>query len=180
MKILLTNDDGYNAPGIKMLQKQLAKVGEVYIVAPEKGMSAKSVSLTINVPLHIIEREKDVYSVDGYPADCVALAIEFFKNEKGIEFDLVVSGCNNGLNHSYDSIYSGTIGACLEALTYRKKTIAISCKLNDFDTVEENLTLIQQINDIMKYSDLFYKFKLVLIAIGLFIAIIFVLYLKMK
>ena len=142
MKILLTNDDGYNAPGIKMLQKQLAKVGEVYIVAPEKGMSAKSVSLTINVPLHIIEREKDVYSVDGYPADCVALAIDFFKNEKGIEFDLVVSGCNNGLNHSYDSIYSGTIGACLEALTYRKKTIAISCKLNDFDTVAENFDLM--------------------------------------
>ena len=142
MKILLTNDDGYNAPGIRMLKEQLDKVGEVYIVAPEEGMSAKSVSLTIGRALHIVEREKDVYSVDGFPADCVALAIEYFKVEKGIEFDLVVSGCNNGLNHSYDSIYSGTIGACLEALTYRKKAIAISCKYNDFDTVKENFDLM--------------------------------------
>ena len=142
MKILLTNDDGYNAPGIRMLKEQLDKVGEVYIVAPEEGMSAKSVSLTIGRALHIVEREKDVYSVDGFPADCVALAIEYFKVEKGIEFDLVVSGCNNGLNHSYDSIYSGTIGACLEALTYRKKAIAVSCKYNDFDTVKENFDLM--------------------------------------
>ena len=142
MKILLTNDDGYLAPGIRMLKEQLEKVGEVYIVAPTHGMSAKSVSLTIGKPLHIKEEEKNIYSVDGFPADCVALGIEYFKVEKGIEFDLVVSGCNNGLNHSYDAIYSGTIGACLEALTYRKKAIAVSCKENDFDTVKNNFDLM--------------------------------------
>jgi len=142
MKILLTNDDGFDAPGIQMLKEQLDKVGEVFIVAPTHCMSAKSVSLTIGKPLHIKEEAKNIYSVDGFPADCVALAIEYFKVEKGIEFDLVVSGCNNGLNHSYDAIYSGTIGACLEALTYRKKAIAVSCKYNDFDTVKNNFDLM--------------------------------------
>ena len=87
MKILLTNDDGFDAPGIQMLKEQLDKVGEVFIVAPTHCMSAKSVSLTIGKSLHIKEEAKNVYSVDGFPADCVALAIEYFKVEKGIEWN---------------------------------------------------------------------------------------------
>lgn len=142
MKILLTNDDGYNSTGIKIVKEKLTKLGhEVYVVAPETGMSAKSASLSIGIPLKIIEQSKDVYSVSGTPCDCVALAIEFFKKERNIDFDLVVSGCNNGPNLSYDTIYSGTIGAALEALTYRKKAIAFSCPYDHFEFLEQGFEM---------------------------------------
>ena len=134
MKILLTNDDGFNAPGIKLLKKCLSKYGRVIIVAPKRHMSAQSTSLTVGRGMELEYHGGDVYSFDGTPADCVAFAL----TSMDIEFDLVVSGCNDGLNVSYDTIYSGTIGACLEACVFRKKSIAISCHVGDFDKVEEN------------------------------------------
>ena len=134
MKILLTNDDGFNAPGIKLLKKCLSKYGRVIIVAPKRHMSAQSTSLTVGRGMELEYHGEDVYSFDGTPADCVAFAL----TSMDIEFDLVVSGCNDGLNVSYDTIYSGTIGACLEACVFRKKSIAISCHVGDFDKVEEN------------------------------------------
>ena len=134
MKILLTNDDGFNAPGIKLLKKCLSKYGRVIIVAPKRHMSAQSTSLTVGRGMELEYHGEDVYSFDGTPADCVAFAL----TSMDIEFDLVVSGCNDGLNVSYDTIYSGTIGACLEACVFRKKSIAISCHVGDFDKVEDN------------------------------------------
>ena len=134
MKILLTNDDGFNAPGIKLLKKCLSKYGRVIIVAPKRHMSAQSTSLTVGRGMELEYHGEDVYSFDGTPADCVAFAL----TSMDIEFDLVVSGCNDGLNVSYDTIYSGTIGACLEACVFRKKSIAISCHVGDFEKVEEN------------------------------------------
>ena len=134
MKILLTNDDGFNAPGIKLLKKCLSKYGRVIIVAPKRHMSAQSTSLTVGRGMELEYHGEDVYSFDGTPADCVAFAL----TSMDIVFDLVVSGCNDGLNVSYDTIYSGTIGACLEACVFRKKSIAISCHVGDFDKVEEN------------------------------------------
>ncbi len=132
MNILLTNDDGYNATGIKLLKKLLSKYGRVVIVAPLTAMSAMSVSITLRKPLHLKKHEEDVYSLSGTPADCVAFGL----SSLNIDFDLVVSGCNHGLNISYDVLFSGTIGACLMGLTYRKKCIAISCE-NNFDIVEK-------------------------------------------
>lgn len=132
MNILLTNDDGYDFKGIQILKEKLSKYGRVIIVAPKHGMSAKSCSKTFGKPLKVVEEAKDVYSVEGTPADCVAIGITAFD----IEFDLLVSGCNNGLNIANDVLYSGTIGACLEALTYHKKTVAFSCEFN-FEIVEK-------------------------------------------
>ena len=133
MKFLLTNDDGYNAPGILTLKRCLSKYGRVIIVAPEGPMSAQSTSLTVGKGMEIKYHGEDTYSFSGTPADCVAFALTTLN----FDFDVVVSGCNNGLNVSYDTIYSGTIGACLEACVFRKKSIAISCHLNDFEKVEE-------------------------------------------
>lgn len=132
MNILLTNDDGYKAYGINLLAKLLKKYGDVYIVAPKKVMSAKSVSIILDRPIKVSKIKKNVYSTDGTPADCVAFGLSTL----GIKFDLVVSGINHGHNLSYDTMYSGTIGACLQSLTYQIPAIAFSCEHN-FEIVEK-------------------------------------------
>ena len=133
MNILLTNDDGYNSQGILLMKKLLSKYGRVVICAPKTGMSAKSCSITIHsIPIYVDEEEKDVFSCSGTPADCVCFAL----SSLSIDFDLVVSGCNHGLNISLDTMYSGTIGACLEALKFFKPTFAVSTYYN-YDIVEK-------------------------------------------
>ena len=131
MNILLTNDDGYNALGINKLKALLSKYGKVIVVAPKEVMSAKSVALNLREPIEVIKSSEDLYIVDSTPADCVAYAL----SSLGIKFDLVVSGINHGHNISYDTMYSGTIGACLQALTYRIPAIAVSAEHN-FELVE--------------------------------------------
>lgn len=138
MNILLTNDDGYDAEGILTAKRLLSKYGRVFIVAPKEHMSAKSCSITIGIPLHLVKVEEDVYYVDGTPADCVALAM----SELHETIDLLVSGCNSGLNVSYDTIYSGTIGACLEGISYGLKAIALSCPTNDFYGLETGFEMM--------------------------------------
>lgn len=133
MNILLTNDDGYNSVGIKLLKEILQPFGRIIIVAPSGPMSAKSVSITLGVGITIKQVEKDVYSVDATPADCVAYAL----SSLDVEFDLVISGCNNGWNISYDTMYSGTIGACLQALTFKIPALAFSCEFN-FEIVKNH------------------------------------------
>ena len=133
MNILLTNDDGYNALGIKTLKALLSKYGKVTVVAPKVVMSAKSVALNLREPIEVIKENDDLYIVDSTPADCVAYAL----SSLGIKFDLVVSGINHGHNISYDTMYSGTIGACLQALTYRIPAIAFSAEHN-FELVEKH------------------------------------------
>lgn len=148
MNILLTNDDGYDSKGIRLLQKLLSKYGHVVIVAPNGPRSGKSVSLTLGQPLELKEVEKNVYISNGTPADCVSMGLCCFN----IDFDLVVSGCNNGLNISYDTMYSGTIGACLEALIFRKPAIAFSAHHGD------DLSLLEkhfdEIMEFIKKNDL--------------------------
>ncbi len=131
MNILLTNDDGYNALGINKLKALLSKYGKVIVVAPKEVMSAKSVALNLREPIEVIKSNEDLYIVDSTPADCVAYALSSID----IKFDLVVSGINHGHNISYDTMYSGTIGACLQALTYRIPAIAVSAEHN-FELVE--------------------------------------------
>ena len=139
MNILLTNDDGYFALGIKILKEKLVKYGRVVIVAPKEAMSAKSVSITLGRSSKVEKIEDDVYAMEGTPADCVAFGL----SSLNIRFDLVVSGCNHGFNISYDIMYSGTVGACLQALTYRKPAIAVSCDSN-FDIIEENFDTVME------------------------------------
>ena len=122
MNILLVNDDGYLAPGINSFKKILEKYGKVYVVAPHNWQSGKSVGISFfqNLPIHQID--DSTWSVEGTPADCVIVANILLKDK----IDLVVSGVNNGYNLSYDSMYSGTCGACYQALMYKYKAVAFS------------------------------------------------------
>ena len=133
MNILLTNDDGYLAKGINLLKDKLSKYGKVVIVAPKEVMSAKSVAITLGKAVEVKQIAKDIFYMEGTPADCVAFGL----SSLNIDFDLVVSGCNHGFNISYDIMYSGTVGACLQALTYRKPAVAISCQSN-FEIIEDH------------------------------------------
>ena len=139
MNILLTNDDGYNSIGIRILKDKLSKYGRVVIVAPKKTMSAKSVAITIGEAVEVKKMEEDVFYLDGTPADCVAFGL----SSLNLDFDLVVSGCNDGFNISYDIMYSGTVGACLQALTYRKKSVAFSSQ-DGFYLVEKYFDEVYQ------------------------------------
>ena len=134
MNILLTNDDGVEAYGLSVLKKLLSSYGEVTIVAPKTVMSAKSVGIIIGKSVEVTKVKPNVFAMDGTPADCVAFGLSSLDKK----FDLVVSGCNHGLNVSYDTMYSGTIGACLQALTYRVPAVAVSCD-NNFDIVIDHL-----------------------------------------
>lgn len=132
LNILLTNDDGYTAKGINVLKSLLSKYGRVVMVAPKTVMSAKSIAITLGTSISVKKENEDLYVVEGTPADCVSFGLA----NLGIKFDLVVSGINHGVNISYDTMYSGTVGACLQALTYRIPTFAVSC-LNNFELVEQ-------------------------------------------
>ena len=122
MRFLLTNDDGYLAPGINALKKILCKYGEVFVIAPHSAKSGMSCAISFFNNLVIHEIDDHTWSVEGTPADCVIVASQILK-----DIDVVVSGCNNGYNLSYDSLYSGTCGACYQALMFGKKAIAFSC-----------------------------------------------------
>ena len=143
MNILLTNDDGYSMNGLKVVFDILSKKHNVVVVAPNEVMSAKSVSIIIGSPIEVKKIDEHTYSCSGTPADCVAFGLSSLNTK----FDLVISGCNHGLNVSYDTMYSGTVGACLQALTYRVPAIALSCDSN-FAIVEKYLdSVLDYIND---------------------------------
>lgn len=114
--ILVTNDDGVHAKGIQTLAQVAREFGDVVIMAPDKNSSGKSHSLTTDRPLranHLTSEEGlDVYYCDGTPVDCVKLASEHFCSRK---VDLVLSGINHGSNSSINVLYSGTMGAVIEA-----------------------------------------------------------------
>ena len=134
MKILVSNDDGYLATGIKVLTAALEEVADVVVVAPDRNRSAASNSLTLKVPLRVSEVAPDRYKVDGTPSDCVHLALTGF-----LDFvpDLVVSGINHGANLGDDVIYSGTVAAAMEGRFLGLPTIAVSLvgnELQHFDT----------------------------------------------
>jgi 5'-nucleotidase len=123
VKILVTNDDGINAPGIDALAKALAAVAEIAVVAPDRERSAVSHALTLHHPLRAQMIAPGRFSVDGTPTDCVNLGIHSL-----LDFhpNLVVSGINRGANLGDDVTYSGTVAAALEATMMGIPAIAIS------------------------------------------------------
>jgi 5'-nucleotidase len=123
VKILLSNDDGYRAEGIRCLREALATLAEVTIVAPDRNKSGASNSLTLDVPLRVFEAEPGVYFVPGTPTDCVHLAITGLFD---FEHDMVVSGVNDGPNLGDDVLYSGTVAAAVEGRFLGLPTIAVS------------------------------------------------------
>jgi 5'-nucleotidase len=123
MKILVSNDDGYRAEGIRHLRSALMSLAQVTVVAPDRNRSGASNSLTLDVPLRVFESEPDVYYVMGTPTDCVHLAISGLFN---FEYDMVVSGVNDGANLGDDVLYSGTVAAAVEGRFLGLPTIAVS------------------------------------------------------
>jgi 5'-nucleotidase len=124
VKILLSNDDGYRAPGLRCLKEALADVAPLTLVAPDRNRSGASHSLTLDVPLRVQQAEPDTwYVINGTPTDCVHLAITgLFAHE----FDMVVSGINDGPNLGDDVLYSGTVAAAIEGRFLGLPTIAMS------------------------------------------------------
>ncbi len=123
MKILVSNDDGYFAPGIALLAEALGKLGEVTVVAPERDRSGASNSLTLDRPLTVRRAPNGYYSVNGTPTDCVHIAVTGL-----LRFtpDLVVSGVNLGANMGDDTIYSGTVAAAAEGYLLGIPSLALS------------------------------------------------------
>lgn len=139
MKILIVNDDGIDAPGIKYLADWAKTKGEVTVFAPKVQQSGKGHSIEINRGYEVkrvdIFDGIDAYSVDSTPADCVRVATLGFKKK----FDLVLSGINRGYNLGEDVHYSGTVGACFEAAKGGTRAIALSTHYDTFDNAVKNL-----------------------------------------
>jgi 5'-nucleotidase len=123
MRILLSNDDGYFAPGIAALAQALAQVAEVTVVAPERDRSGASNSLTLDRPLSLRRAANGFYFVNGTPSDCVHLAVTGMFDELP---DMVISGINHGANMGDDTIYSGTVAAATEGYLLGIPSFAIS------------------------------------------------------
>lgn len=123
MHILLSNDDGIYAEGIKVLAQELRKIAQVTVVAPDRNRSAASSSLTLVEPLRPVKLSEEDYCLNGTPTDCVHLALNGFLSGR---VDLVVSGINAGVNLGDDVIYSGTVAAALEGRHLGLPAIAVS------------------------------------------------------
>ena len=123
MRILLSNDDGYFAPGIAHLAEALSTIAEITVVAPERDRSGASNSLTLDRPLSLRRSHNGFYYVNGTPTDCVHLAVTGML--EGLP-DMVISGVNDGANMGDDTIYSGTVAAATEGFLLGIPSIAVS------------------------------------------------------
>ena len=122
-RILITNDDGITAPGIKALEQSLAALGEVTVVAPDREMSATSQSITLHTPIRVHRIDARHYGIGGTPADSVIMALYKILPQRP---DLVVSGINPGGNLGENVVYSGTVGGANEAAVHGVPSFAIS------------------------------------------------------
>jgi 5'-nucleotidase len=123
MRILISNDDGYQAPGIRSLYKVLSGRAELTVIAPDRNRSGASNSLTLDSPIRATTMEDGFISVDGTPTDCVHLAITGLLED---EPDMVVAGINAGANLGDDVLYSGTVAAAVEGRFLGAPAIAVS------------------------------------------------------
>lgn len=123
MKILISNDDGYLAPGIVALANALRDIAEITVVAPDSNRSGASNALTLDRPLSVQRADNGFYFVNGTPSDCVHIALTSLMPELP---DLVVSGINQGQNMGDDTLYSGTVAAATEAYLFGVPAIAFS------------------------------------------------------
>lgn len=123
MRILISNDDGYQAPGIRALAEALAELGEITVVAPDRDRSGASNSLTLDYPIRATPMPDGFIRIDGTPTDCVHLAITGLLDQ---EPDIVVSGVNAGANMGDDVLYSGTVAAAMEGRFLGLPAIAVS------------------------------------------------------
>jgi 5'-nucleotidase len=159
LKILVCNDDGIHASGLRSLCKVLIEAGhELYVVAPDKERSASGHALTLHRPLRVevIAAEffpgaKAVYAIDGTPADCVKIAIN-----KVLEFkpDWVISGINHGPNMGSDVLYSGTVSAAMEGAIYDIKSMALSVSKYKAENFDQEAASVPEILNKLNSGDL--------------------------
>lgn len=160
MKILISNDDGIRATGIKFLREELSKKNEVITIAPNQERSSCGHGITLGHPVRIEKLSDDIYSCTGYPADCILIGLgNICKDDKP---DLVVSGINHGANLGQDRYYSGTIAAAREAAFRGIPSIAVSLvtqnlkDLEHFETASEFISTLvdQNIQDLIPRNSL--------------------------
>ena len=151
MRILLSNDDGYQARGLRTLADGLADLAEVTIVAPDRNRSGASNSLTLDKPLRVEQAEANVYYVDGTPTDCVHVAMTGLLAD---EPDMVISGINHGANLGDDVLYSGTVAAAMEGRFLGLPALAVSLVLGDGKNFGTAVSLIRQCVSRMKHDPL--------------------------
>lgn len=140
MQVLLTNDDGIFAPGLRALGEVFNAAGHrVYVCAPDRERSAASHSVTLSRPLHArpvaLDWAERAWAVDGTPADCAHLGL-YLARDAGI--DLVISGINRGMNYGGAGVYSGTVGAALEAAMTGTQALAVSLCVSDYSGEDRN------------------------------------------
>ncbi len=147
MRILVSNDDGYFAPGIVALADAMRAIGEVTVVAPEQNQSGSSHSLTLHRPLSVHETASGFRYVNGTPTDCVHIAMTGLLAERP---DVVVSGINNGLNMGDDTIYSGTVAAAMEGFLFGVPSFAFSLVDHDWTHLDAAARVARRIvEDVM-------------------------------
>ncbi|SFI10607.1 5'-nucleotidase /3'-nucleotidase /exopolyphosphatase [Collimonas sp. OK307] len=142
MKILISNDDGYLAPGIIALANVLTPIAEIVVVAPDSNRSGSSNSLTLDRPLSVKRADNGFYFVNGTPSDCVHIALTGLLNFRP---DLIVSGINQGQNMGDDTLYSGTVAAATEGFLFGIPAIAFSQLHKGWDELEAAATVAREI-----------------------------------
>ena len=142
MRILVSNDDGYFAPGIVALANAMKALGEVIVVAPEQNQSGSSHSLTLHRPLSIHETDHGFRYVNGTPTDCVHIALTGLLDSWP---DIVVSGINNGQNMGDDTIYSGTVAAAMEGFLFGVPSFAFSLVDRDWTHLDAAARVAQRV-----------------------------------
>jgi len=154
MRILVSNDDGYLAPGIQILRDALSTMASTVVVAPDRNRSAASHSLTLRQPIHVHQHNPALFSVEGTPADCVNLALSGLLDD---EPDMVVSGINDGPNMGDDVLYSGTVAAAVEGRHLGHPAIAVSMASHEpkyFETAARAVVeIIAQMNKVPMPAD---------------------------
>ena len=156
IKVLVANDDGIDAIGIKLLAKALSDMAEVYVFAPAEEQSGKSHSITFLRPVSVEEREfecaKMAFAIDGTPSDCVKVGIEIMKGH-GITPDYVISGINLGYNSGLAAYYSGTVAAAREGAINGIKSIALSLGHHQAEDFEYILGMLPALFDMSNKID---------------------------
>ena len=142
MRILLANDDGYQAQGLRMLARSLSDLADVTVVAPDRNRSGASNSLTLDSPLRVERVDEHTYYVNGTPTDCVHIAITGLLEQPP---DMLISGINHGANLGDDVLYSGTVAAAMEGRFLGIPSLAVSLVLEMGEHFETAATLTRRL-----------------------------------
>ena len=135
MNLLLSNDDGFDSEGLKVLADKLAQKHKVYIIAPSSNRSAVSHHITMKESNSLIKFSENIWSCSGYPVDCVLTGLE--SNILGVKIDAVISGINKGANMGTDIIYSGTCAVARQGVLSGVPSIAVSSDPIDWGTIDK-------------------------------------------